>query len=202
MYEQILSAIVFSDIDNLNSLINKDKKEFINIVTNIDKMGNYIIWYVKKRDHEFNPSLLKFFIEHEISLEYTNHHGQTLLHYSIEKNYTNLFNFLLQEDCDIDAQDDAGMTPLHYAVSSLDEFKVKLLLVCGADPNIQDNCGYTPMMYLFYDFYSQLIENPNYKKDKCISIFLNYSESINYSLKNCYKINLRQYFDRYKLSIF
>ena len=62
MYEQILSAIAFSDIDNLSLLFNKDKKEFTNIITNIDKIGNYPIWYIKKTDHEFNPNVLNFFI--------------------------------------------------------------------------------------------------------------------------------------------
>lgn len=78
----------------------------------------------------------------------SNNQGQSLMHISTMKNYTNLIKFLITHGCKIDVQDNQGLTPLFLA----------------------SMCGHRDLIQIFIDCKSNWnlkLSNDRYLKDYC-----------------------------------
>lgn len=161
--------------NNVEKLIALSSSPSFKTVVNTSYTSNkkvYPIWTMKKDNTYFNKDILGILVENDASLDCVNEHGQTLLMYCIEREYTNAAKALIEYDCNINIQDTAGMTALHYSVYNLDVELTSLLLMCDIDKECKDNCGQTAHDYIINDIRHQHIDNITIKKEKCKLLFL------------------------------
>ena len=71
--------------------------------------------------------------------------GDTPLHMSAFKGFTNISQLLIDSGCEINGRNKSGKTPLHSAVVGKNVADIELLLKNNADANIQDYSGDTPL---------------------------------------------------------
>lgn len=107
----------------------------------------------------------------QVSIEQTNHNGNSLLHTATRNNSFEVIKQLISMGANVNAKNSDGLTPLIIASQENNLKSAQLLLNANANVNLKDNKKYSALFYAI-NAYSELTssftmskDNPNYSVD-------------------------------------
>ncbi|GFY75388.1 ankyrin-1 [Trichonephila inaurata madagascariensis] len=91
--------------------------------------------------------LAELLITREISTDFVDVHGRTILHLGALNGNMEIMKYSLENGCSVDVRDSFGLTALHRAVQGNYQEVVSFLIDNGTDINAEDNNGHTSLLF-------------------------------------------------------